>query len=166
MELFAASLFPNLFGLRYAFDPVRYATTRYDFTTSFSDLCSEVVDMAREVPAAELRADNEEFKKHLRPARLPRALADFIEADDRLYLDKIARLALAHGTKLLLLYIPEFASGKLDENVRKYYSKYGTVLDYSDLSVRSTLFMHWAHVNHAGAMIVSDRLADALAPQL
>ena len=35
MELFAASLFPNLFGFRYAFDPVHYATTRFDFTTSF-----------------------------------------------------------------------------------------------------------------------------------
>ena len=166
MELFAASLFPNFFGFRHAFDPVHYATTRYDFTTNSRGLCGEVVDTEREIPAAELRADHEEFKKLLHPARLPRALAPFVEADDRIYLDKIARLALAHGTKLLLLYIPDFDSGKLDEKIRKYYSKYGTVLDYSDLAARNTLFMHWAHLNHAGAMIVSDRIAAALAPQL
>jgi hypothetical protein len=166
IELFGASLFPNFFGLRHAFDPVRYAKARTDFTISFRGLSDELVDMEREIPAAELRDDHEEFKKLLHSPRLPRALAPFVEADDRVYLDRIARLALTHGTKLLLLYIPDFDSGKLDEKIRKYYSKYGTVLDYSDLATRNTLFMHWAHLNHAGAMIVSDRIADALAPQL
>jgi hypothetical protein len=166
MELFAASLFPNFFGLRHAFDPVQYAKTRTDFTTSFRGLSGELVDMEREIPAAELRADHEEFKNLLHSPRLPRALAGIVEADDRVYLDKIARLALAHGTKLLLLYIPDFESGKLDEKILKYYSKYGTVLDYGDLVTRNTLFMQWAHLNHAGAMIVSDRIADAVAPQL
>jgi hypothetical protein len=166
MELFAASLFPSFVGLRDAFDPVQYAKTRDDFTTSFSDTGDKLVDMVREVPAAELKAEEEEFRKSQHPRRLPRAVADFIGADDRLYLDKIARLALAHGTKLLMLYIPDFASGKLDEEMRDYYGKYGTVLDYSDLATRNTLFAHWAHLNHAGAMIVSDRLADAVAPQL
>ena len=166
MELFAASLFPNFFGFRHAFDPVHYAKNRNDFTTTFRGLNDELVDMEREIPAAELRADHEEFKKLLHHPRLPRALAPFVEADDRVYLDKIARLALAHGTKLLLLYIPDFDSGKLDERIRRYYSQYGTVLDYSDLAARNTLFLQWAHLNHAGAMIVSDRIAAALAPQL
>lgn len=166
MELFAASLFPNSFGFRLAFDPVQYAKTRTDFTTSFRGLSGELVDMEREIPAAELTADHEEFKKLLHDPRLPRALAGIVEADDRIYLDKIARLTSAHGTKLLLLYIPDFDSGQLDDKVRNYYRKYGAVLDYADLATRNTLFMHWAHLNHAGAMIVSDRIAEAVAPQL
>jgi hypothetical protein len=170
MELFAASLFPNFFGLRHAFDPVQYAKTRTDFTTSFRGFNGELVDMERQIPAAELTADHEEYKKTLHRSMLPRAFADIVEdiveADDRVYLDEIARLALAHGTKLLLLYIPDFDSGKLDEKIREHDGKYGTILDYGDLATRNTLFSHWAHLNHAGAMIVSDRIADAVAPQL
>jgi len=166
MELFTASLFPNFLGLRDAFDPVRYAKTRVDFTTNFYDTGDKLVDMEHEVPAANLRADHEEFKKTQHPPRLPRAVADIINAEDRLYLDKIARLASAHGAKLIMLYIPDFESGKLDGKKREYYSKYGTVLDYSDLATRNSLFVQWPHLNHAGAMIVSDRIADALASQL
>jgi hypothetical protein len=165
MELFAASLFPNMFGLHPAFDPVQYAKARTDFTTSFRGSDGEVVDMERVLPAAELRADLEDFKKHAHIARLPRALAPLVEADDRLYLDKIASLASAHGTKLLMIYIPDFDSGKLDEKTREHYRKYGAVLDYSDLAERNTLYMHWAHFNHAGAIVLSDRIADALAAQ-
>jgi hypothetical protein len=165
MELFAASLFPNLFGFRDAFNPVQYAKTRTDFTRNFYD-AGNLIEMEREIPAAKLRADLEEYKKTLHSPRLPRALAPIVEADDRVYLDKIARLASAHGTKLILVYIPGFDSDALDENIRRYYSKYGTVLDYSDLASRNKLFAHWAHLSHAGAMIVSDRIADALAPQL
>ena len=166
MELFAASLFPNLFGFRRTFDPVHYATIRYDFTTNSRGLCGEVVHTEREIPAAELRADHEEFKKLLHPTRLPRALVPFVDADDRVYFDKIARLAVAHGSKLLFVYIPDFDSGKLDEKIQKNYLRYGAVLDFSDLASRNTLFMHWAHLNHAGAMIVSDRIAAAVAAQL
>ena len=166
MELFAASLFPNAFGLRLAFDPVRYAHARTDFTTLFRGVNGEPVDPQREVPAAELRAAHEEFEKDQHIARLPRILAPLVDADDRLYLDKIAALALTHGTKLLMLYIPDFESGTLDETTRKYYGRFGEVLDCSDLAGRSTLYVNWAHLNHTGAMILSDRIADVAAPQL
>jgi hypothetical protein len=171
MELFAASVFPNLFGLGYAFDPEQYAKTRTDFTSSFMEgIGGKLMDMERQVPAAELVAEHEKFKKFMWRSKLPKAFADIveaiIEADDRVYLDRIARIALAHGTKILLLYIPDFDSGKLAERLTKYYSNYGTILDYSDLASRSTLFMDSDHLNHAGAMIVSDRIADAIAPQL
>jgi hypothetical protein len=166
IELFAASLFPNVFDLRLAFDPARYANARSDFTTPFRGLNSEVVNTELEIPAAELRANHEEFEKHEHVARLPRILAPIVDADDRLYLDKIAGLALAHGTKLFMLYIPDFDSGYLDDKVREYYRKYGMILDYSDLAARSALYMQWAHLNQAGAMIVSDRIAEMAASQL
>ena len=83
MELFAASLFPNVLGFRDAFDPVRYANTRNDFTTSFTDNGSTFVDMDRVVSAAKLKAELEEYKKTLHSPRLPRTLAPWVEADDR-----------------------------------------------------------------------------------
>lgn len=166
MKLFASSFFPNLFGLRLAFDPVQYANTRSDFTTDFRGLSSELVDMERQVPAPELRAEREKFEMQQHIGRLPRVLKPIVDADDRLYLDKIARLTRAHGTKLLLLYIPDFDRDHLDDETRKYYSNYGVILDYSDLAARSTLYMQWAHLNHAGAMIVSNRIADVAAAQL
>ena len=79
---------------------------------------------------------------------------------------KIAQLAFARGTRLMLLYIPDFEGDELDEKARNWYDKYGTILDCGDLATRSTLFSNWAHLNHAGAIIVSDRIADAVAPQL
>ena len=166
IELFAASFFPNALGLRLAFDPVRYAHARTDFTTLFRGANGELVDPQREVSAAKLRDDHEEFEKHEHIARLPRILVPLVDDDDRLYLDKIADLALTHGARLLMLYIPDFESGTLDERTGKYYSRFGEVLDCSDLAARSTLYMDWAHLNHAGAMIVSDRIADVVAPQL
>ena len=166
MELFAASLFPDIFGLRANFNPARYVDTRSDFTTDFRGLNGELVNMEAELSAAKLRADHQEFKELLHVHRLPRLAASVIDADERDYLDKIAQLASAHGAKLLMLYVPDFDSGKLDEGIRKHYGRYGTVLDNSDLATRNTLFMHWGHLNHAGAMVLSDRIADAVASQL
>ncbi len=166
MELFVASLFPNMLGFRAAFDPARYAKARTDFTTSYRGLSGEVVDMDREHSAAELRADHEDFEEHLHVSRLPHVLAPFVEADDHLYLDKIARLAADNGATLLMVYVPDFDSRKLDEKTREYYARYGAVLDFSDLAARNALYMHWAHLNHAGAMALSDRLADEVAARL
>lgn len=166
MELFGASVFPSLFGFRDAFDEVQYAKARSDFTTSFYDTSGNFVDMDREVSAEKLNSELADYKKTLHSPRLPRALAPLVEADDRIYLDKIARLASVHGTKVFMLYIPDFGSVKLSENVREYYGRYGEVLDYSDLATRNSLFMQWAHLSHTGAMIVSDRIAQAVAAQL
>ena len=118
MELFAATFFPNFFGSRRALDPIQYAETRTDFTTNFRGSSGELVDMESEIPAAELRAEHEEFKKTLHTPRLPRALSTIVEADDRIYLDKIAQLAFARGTRLMLLYIPDFEGDELDEKAR------------------------------------------------
>jgi hypothetical protein len=166
MELFLASVFPDLLGFRRAFDPVAYAKIRNDFTTSFVDTGDNFVDMERETPPSKLISVRDEYKKTQHSERTPRLVADIIDADDHIYLDKIARLASDHGTRVLMLYLPDFDSNRLGNSKLEYFSKFGKVLDYSDLSTRSSLFVQWTHLNHAGAMIVSDRIADALAPQL
>ena len=44
-----------------------------------------------------------------------------------------------------------------------FLEQYGTVLNLGDLAQRDELFENWSHLNHAGAMIASARLADAIA---
>ena len=165
IELFAAYLLPSVLGLARDFDPVHYSTTRSDFTTSFYGAEGKFVDMDRKVPEAELVTEHKIRLWNRRGSIVPRALSDVVESDDRLYLDQIAREAAAHRTKLVFVYLPIFA-GELDVGSRTYYGRYGTILDDGDLATQHSLFSHWAHLNHSGAMIVSDRIADAIAPLL
>jgi hypothetical protein len=165
IELFAASIFPRVFEIDREFDPVRYAKTRSDFTTSFSGGDGQWIDMDRVVSAAELSAEHLRALEGRHNSIVPKAVSGVVEADDRLYVDKIARLAAAHGTKLLFVYAPAF-KGELDPESRRYYERYGTVVDNGDLARQSELFSHWSHFNHAGAMILSNRIAEAVAPDL
>jgi len=43
-----------------------------------------------------------------------------------------------------------------------FLKQFGPVLNYGDLAQRDELFENWSHLNHAGAMTASGRLADAL----
>jgi hypothetical protein len=44
-----------------------------------------------------------------------------------------------------------------------FLKQFGPVLNYGDLAPRDELFENWSHLNHAGAMNASARLADAIA---
>ena len=165
LELFAASVFPDAFGLSHTFDPARYARTRTDFTTSFRGVSGNVVDMDTVIPRAQLLADYRRDKAKEKRSVVPRAISKVVEADDRVYTEAIARQAAAHGAKLVFVYIPRF-TGALSPESRAFYGRYGTVQDNGDLAQQDRLFSGWPHLNHAGAMIVSDRVAQAVAEAL
>jgi hypothetical protein len=156
-RLFVANVFPDLFGLSKQFDPVTYARTRTDFTTSFG-ADDKFVDMEHPVPRAKLLAE----------PRLPvprtlvgRALTWMNGGEDRLYIREIARMAKAHGTQLIFVYIPMF-NGPPTIGDLSFLEQYGVVMNDGDLAPRDELFENWSHLNHAGAMIASSRLADAI----
>ena len=44
-----------------------------------------------------------------------------------------------------------------------FLKQFGPVLNYGDLAPHDELFENWSHLNHAGAMKASARLADAIA---
>jgi prephenate dehydrogenase len=44
-----------------------------------------------------------------------------------------------------------------------FLKQFGLVLNYGDLAPHDELFENWSHLNHAGAMKASARLADAIA---
>jgi hypothetical protein len=158
-QLFGAELFPNLFGLTKQFDSALYARKRTDFSTDFPDEFGKTVDMMHPVPRARLLA---EPHKPVPGTFAVRALNRISGGEDHLYIQKIAEEARAHGTQLMFIYIPIF-KGPATISDHAFLEQYGPVLNLGDLAQRDELFENWSHLNHAGAMTASARLADAIA---
>ncbi|MHB8528248.1 MAG: hypothetical protein ACYC8V_01895 [Caulobacteraceae bacterium] len=164
MRLFAAWCFPRAFGLDKRFDPLAYARAPTDFTHSHRLPDGRWIEMdhpvSRDVILERERRYNLTVKRSIEPG----GVAAIIDADDSVYDREIAREARAHGTRLLFVFMPEFDGAPL--GAEALYRRYGQVLDNGDLSRRDQLFQGWAHFNHAGAMVASDRVANAIAPDL
>jgi hypothetical protein len=159
LKLFGANLFPDLFGLSKQFDPEHYAKTRTDLTTNFHDETGKLIDMEHPVPRETLLAEPRELVPRTLVAR---ALTRLSGGEDHLFTRKIAREAQAHGAQVMFVYLPLFEGTKTisDEDFLK---QFGPVLNYGDLAPHDELFENWSHLNHAGAMNASARLADAIA---
>ncbi|UAJ11548.1 hypothetical protein [Polymorphobacter megasporae] len=165
LRLFAASLFPETFGLRTRFDPARYASLPTDFTTSQVMADGKLIDMDVVHSADDLRAEARAFAATQKPSRIPPLLTPITDADDPVYLGAIARLAAAHGTRVMFVFLPEFGGSTVIEG-RGFYTHFGPVEDYGDLSRDPSLFQSFSHLNRKGALIASDRIAAAAAPLL
>jgi hypothetical protein len=159
VHLFAAELFPNLFGLTKQFDSKLYAAKRTDFTTDFPDEFGKMIDMMHPVPRATLLA-----QQHRPDGRTfaARALNRISGGEDHLYIRKIAEEARTHGAQLIFIYIPIFGGPATISDIA-FLEQYGTVLNIGDLAQRDDLFENWSHFNHAGAIAASARLGDAIA---
>jgi hypothetical protein len=159
LTLFGANLFPNLFGLSKQFDPEHYAKNRTDFSTSFPGEFGKLVDMEHQVPRSTLLAQPRiPFPRTL----FGRALAKLNGGEDQLYIKEIAREAKAHGTQVVFVYLPIFEGPSTISDL-DFLKQHGPVMNYGDLAPRDELFENWSHLNHAGAMKASARLADAIA---
>jgi hypothetical protein len=158
LKLFGANLFPDLFGLSKQFDPEHYAKNRTDFSTNFMG-DGKLVNMELPVPRATLLAEPREPVPRTLVAR---GLTRINGGEDHLFIEKIAREAKAHGAQLVFVHLPMFEGPKTvsDEDFLK---QFGAVFNYGDLAPHDELFENWSHLNHAGAMNASARLADAIA---
>jgi len=158
LQLFGANLFPGLFGLTKEFDPEHYAQNRTNYSTSFMAE-GKLVDMEHPVPRATLLAEPREAVPR---TLIARALTRLNGGEDHLFTEKITREAKAHGAQLVFVHLPMFEGPKTvsDEDFLK---QFGPVLNYGDLAPHDELFENWSHLNHAGAMNASARLADSIA---
>lgn len=160
VTLFFARFFPNLAGLRDKFDPDIYARTKWDFSTGRFVVEGKAVDMEAEVPADVLRAEPLVLTPETGMTRLLTRCCN--DGDDRVYIRAIAELAKAHAARLIFVFNPNY--NMFDPlSDRAFLSQYGAVIDNGDLAQDSKLFYNHGHLNHAGAMIVSDRIAAAIA---
>jgi len=167
LRLFGARFFPRLFGLRREFDAKAYAKTRSDFTSGSWVAEGKTVDMDAMVSAETL------LQRRL-PPELP-TRADRIllqccnDGDDHVYIRKIAEIAAVHGTKLIFVHVPVF-QGAEELVDRDFLSRYGVVLEArdigKDLLPDPAQFQSPGHLNHAGSVKFSDRVASAIASSI
>lgn len=158
LKLFGANLFPDLFGLSKQFDPDHYARNRTDYSTSFIG-DGKLVDMEHPVPRSTLLAEPQEPVPRTLVARIFTRLNG---GEDHLFTEKIAREAKAHGAQLVFVHLPMF-EGPQTVSDTDFLKQFGLVLNYGDLAPHDELFENWSHLNHAGAMNASARLANAIA---
>lgn len=162
MTLFAASFFPQVFGLRRDFDPAKYAALPTDFTSNQVLSDGKLIDMDVGHPAEDLREEARAFAAKQQDSLVPAALTPITDADNPVYVGRIVDLARHHGAQVLFVYLPEFEGPTTIEGER-YYARLGPVENYGDLARDPAMFHSFAHLNHAGAMIASDRVAAAAA---
>jgi hypothetical protein len=158
VRLFGANLFPGLFGLSKQFDPQHYAQNRTDYSTSFPGEFGKMVDMEHPVPRATLLAEPREPVPRTLVAR---AFSRINGGEDHIYIRKIAEEAKAHGTQLIFVFLPMFNGPETISDL-DFLEQFGPVLNYGDLAQQDQLYENWSHLNHAGAMTASARLADAI----
>jgi len=166
LELLAAQVAPGVMGVDDRFDPVKYAATPRDFVRRHKNASGEWVDMAETPSRAELAKQAQEHIGELEQhSKLPAAVRAVTDADEKVYMDLIARAAAARGIKLVFVYQPAFGHAAPIAN-RAAYEALGPIQDNTDLSDRDALFHDWDHMNTAGAVVMSDRLAEVLAKML
>jgi hypothetical protein len=155
-----ARVFPQLADLPDTFDAARYAASRSDFSTGRFVIEGKPVDMEAKVPGDVLEAEPLVLSHATGMTRLLKACCN--EGDDHVYIRAIAELARAHGARVIFTVIPNYdRADPLSD--RAFLSQYGVVIDNGDLAKDSTLFYNHGHLNHAGAVIASDRIASAVA---
>ncbi len=163
--LAGAAMAPRWFALRDHFDPALFAAKPDDYTVSRQLADGKFIDMDRTVAADNLRAERVAFTATQRPSRVPLWIARVTDRDEYVYVDAISRLAAAHGIRVIFLFLPEFEDASVIAG-RSFYAARGTLVDAGDLARDPTLFQSFAHLNHRGAIIASDRVAAAVAAVL
>jgi hypothetical protein len=162
MRLFAARLFPAAFDMPAAFDPARYAGADFDSTVSFTTGDGIHVERNHRVPKASLEAGVARLEHGMRPPLLGPGLADVEFGDERLHVARIAEAAQVRGIKLAFLFLPYY-TGPAVVQERGFYERYGPVIDAGFLASHDEWFADVGHLNHDGALVLSNWLAPQLA---
>ncbi len=164
-RLALARLDPAAFDLPARFDPARYPGSNDDTTVTFTAGDGTRVERDARISPADLAAGKVRYERGVRPPKLGRRLADVEFGDERTYVRRMAALARAHGVRLVFLFLPYY-TGPSDLQERDLYARLGPVFDASFVKTHDEWYSDVAHLNHAGALVVTDWLAAQLAPLL
>lgn len=165
LRLFAARLAPQAFDLPDRFVAARYAGRNVETTGSFRAGDGFFVERNRRVPRAELLAGKARYEAGVMPPVLGARLADQEFGAERTYVRRMVGAAQARGIKVAFVFLPYF-EGPATVQERALYEQAGPLFDAHFLSRHDEWFADVAHLNHDGAVVVSDWLGDRLAPLL
>ncbi|MBV8971431.1 MAG: hypothetical protein JO290_03975 [Sphingomonadaceae bacterium] len=162
-RLALARLMPAAFDLPARFDPAHYAGSNDETTTTF--IAGDGTRVERDVSpgAAALAAGKVRYERGVRPPKLGRRLADVEFGDERTYLRRMAAVARAHGVRVAFLFLPYYI-GPTELQERALYATIGPVFDAAFVRTHAEWYSDVAHLNHAGAVVVTDWLAPQLVP--
>ncbi|MFZ4746169.1 MAG: hypothetical protein ACOYLK_04655 [Sphingomonas sp.] len=165
MRLFAARAFPAAFDLPAGYDPARYAGTGYDSTVSFRTGDGILVERERIVPRAELEAGVVRYERGVTPPVLGPRFADQEFGDERTYVRRMVADAQARGVRIAFLFLPYYTGPQVIQEA-KFYAGFGPMFDAGFVSTHPEWFSDVAHLNHDGAIALTDWLAPQLVPLL
>ncbi len=158
----AARVAPGLFDLPIRFDPARYAGSDDDTTVDFTAGDGTRVERGAVVARDALLAGRARYERGVRPPVLGPRGADIEFGDDRTYVARMAALAHAHEVRVAFLFLPYYG-GPADIQERAFYARFGPVLDAHFVAGHDAWFSDVAHLNHAGAIALTDWLAPRIA---
>ncbi len=159
LSLFVARAWPEALHLPATFDAAAYARAPHDLTVSHRAESGRWIEMDRPMTAAALRVEQrvEDKPVHSLPPRLMALLSD----DEMVYVRQIIALTAAHRSRICFVFLPHF-EGSVAIPHRDFYARHGTIVSVADLRDDSSKFQGWNHLNRAGAVIASDRVAAAI----
>ena len=162
IRLAVARAVPGHLDLPTSFDAERYRRVDPDTTTSFQAADGHIVRRDLRVAQADLAAQVAQFERSVRPPVLGPRWADVEFGDDRTYVARMARLARNHRVRVAFLFMPYY-TGPSAVQERAYYARFGPMLDASFVSRQDEWYSDVAHLNHAGALALTDWLAPQVA---
>ncbi len=162
LRLAAARVVPALFDLPTTFDPRRYRGSNDETTRSFQAADGHIVDRDHQVAKADLTAQVTDYERGVRPALLGRNGADIEFGDDRAYTARMVQLARTAGAHVVFLFLPYY-TGPSTVQERAFYEQFGPVIDASFVSSHDEWYSDYAHLNHDGALVLTDWLAPQIA---
>lgn len=158
LRLAVARIVPSYFDLPTRFDPAFYRMVDPDTTTSFTAADGHIVHRDLRVTRADLAAQAAVYEHGVNPPRLGTWGRDIEFGDERTYTARMVRLAHNHGARVAFLFLPYY-TGPHDVQERDFYQRLGQVLDASFVSRHDEWYSDVAHLNHAGALMLTDWLA-------
>ncbi len=163
LQLALKSWVPEAFGLRAAFDPEAYRLATFD--PRFAPL-TEAAPKKTDEQIAALEAESEFRHRDLTLPVLPESLSWVEFGMTQSYIKQLAALAKAEGAKLVFLYLP-FYKGYERPFEQHWLERFGPVLSADFLmSDPDNYGGDVAHASRKGTALLTDWLADELAPIL
>ena len=164
--LFFANILPDEFKLKKRFDPQRYAGPVVDTTGTVA--VAGTVNIQAEKPAtlSQLRREADKFEaENAYRARYPRVVVDYVNADERRYVESITRLARARGVKIAFLFLPRFG-GPGRVAYPSIYRGLGPIWNANFVAGHPAWFGDFVHLTRAGAYNVTTWLATPIAAEM
>lgn len=163
----AGTLFPGWFGIQRDFDPHHYAGAGLDRSEGYTlpsghrrngDLTMPLIPLTRDAQAAVALQGVGLVGKLPLPDRYKYAV-------DQAYVAQIADLARRHRVRIAFVSLPVFGPRQL-EGSTQFYQRFGPDFTFTELAADAALFQDGLHMNHHGALMVTPRLAQRIAPLL